>query len=400
MNFASMDYFIMVAREKSFTKAAQRLYITQQTLSAHIASIEKELGCSLFVRHVPLELTYAGQVFLKYALDFQKRHRSMEQEFNDIAHRQQGRLRIGIAYTRGHALMPQLITEFQDQYPRMQVHLLEASNNTLHKMLLDGELDLAIAYFPEHISGLELEDFYREEIVLLAARSLLDEIYGDKADEVIRQVRESGDVSLLGECPFLLNGLNDVAGQLSRRLFDAVGLNPNVRAQSKNIETLLGLCGYRLADVGALTELPARLEAYGPARAAEACGIGLPTMRDIVRELCKPGRDPRDELPQPALRTDILELKDLKPGMVLTGTVRNVIDFGVFVDIGVHQDGLVHISQVCNKFIKHPSEAVSVGDIVRVAVLEVDEKRKRISLTLRGVPKDGEPGPDCQKATR
>ena len=87
MNFASMDYFIMVAREKSFTKAAQRLYITQQTLSAHIASIEKELGCSLFVRHVPLELTYAGQVFLKYALDFQKRHRSMEQEFNDIAHR-------------------------------------------------------------------------------------------------------------------------------------------------------------------------------------------------------------------------------------------------------------------------------------------------------------------------
>ena len=126
----------------------------------------------------------------------------------------------------------------------------------------------------------------------------------------------------------------------------------------------------------------------------------MPTLRDIVRELCKPGRDPRDELPQPALRTDVLELKDLKPGMVLTGTVRNVIDFGVFVDIGVHQDGLVHISQVCNKFIKHPSEAVSVGDVVRVAVLEVDEKRKRISLTMRGVPKDGETGPDCQKTAR
>ena len=123
-------------------------------------------------------------------------------------------------------------------------------------------------------------------------------------------------------------------------------------------------------------------------------------MRDIVRELCKPGRDPRDELQQPALRTDVLELKDLKPGMVLTGTVRNVIDFGVFVDIGVHQDGLVHISQVCNKFIKHPSEAVSVGDIVRVAVLEVDEKRKRISLTMRGVPRDGETDPDCQKTAR
>ena len=183
----------------------------------------------------------------------------------------------------------------------------------------------------------------------------------------------------------------------SPQVLDHTGVHPESYAAA---ETLLGLCGYRLADVGALTELPARLEAYGPARAAEACGIGLPTMRDIVRELCKPGRDPRDELPQPALRTDILELKDLKPGMVLTGTVRNVIDFGVFVDIGVHQDGLVHISQVCNKFIKHPSEAVSVGDIVRVAVLEVDEKRKRISLTMRGVPKDGETGPDCQKTAR
>lgn len=183
----------------------------------------------------------------------------------------------------------------------------------------------------------------------------------------------------------------------SPQVLDHTGVHPESYAAA---ETLLGLCGYRLADVGALTELPARLEAYGPARAAEACGIGMPTMRDIVRELCKPGRDPRDELPQPALRTDVLELKDLKPGMVLTGTVRNVIDFGVFVDIGVHQDGLVHISQVCNKFIKHPSEAVSVGDIVRVAVLEVDEKRKRISLTMRGVPKDGETGPDCQKTAR
>ena len=102
-------------------------------------------------------------------------------------------------------------------------------------------------------------------------------------------------------------------------MLDHTGVHPESYAAA---ETLLDLCGYHLADVGALTELPARLEAYGPARAAEACGIGLPTMRDIVRELCKPGRDPRDELPQPALRTDVLELKDLKPGMVLTGTVR------------------------------------------------------------------------------
>ena len=112
------------------------------------------------------------------------------------------------------------------------------------------------------------------------------------------------------------------------------------------------------------------------------------TLHDIVKELLKPGRDPRDELPAPILRTDVLDIKDLKPGMVLTGTVRNVIDFGVFVDIGVHQDGLVHISKVCDKFIRHPSEAVSVGDVVKVTVLEVDEKRKRISLSMRDVPKE------------
>ena len=118
-------------------------------------------------------------------------------------------------------------------------------------------------------------------------------------------------------------------------------------------------------------------------KAAEEIGVGVPTLRDIVSELLKPGRDVRDELPKPILRTDVLEMKDLKPGMILTGTVRNVIDFGVFVDIGVHQDGLVHISQVCDKFIRHPSEAVSVGDVVKVVVLEVDEKKKRISLSMK-----------------
>ena len=118
-------------------------------------------------------------------------------------------------------------------------------------------------------------------------------------------------------------------------------------------------------------------------QAAEKLGMGVPTLRDIVSELMKPGRDVRDELSKPILRTDVLEMKDLKPGMVLTGTVRNVIDFGVFVDIGVHQDGLVHISQVSDKFIKHPSEVVSVGDVVKVAVLEVDEAKKRISLSMK-----------------
>ena len=116
---------------------------------------------------------------------------------------------------------------------------------------------------------------------------------------------------------------------------------------------------------------------------AEELGIGEITLTDIVKELEKPARDPREDMPRPILRSDVLDMKDLKPGMVLTGTVRNVIDFGVFVDIGVHQDGLVHISQICDRYIKHPAEVLSVGDIVKVKVLSVDTARHRIGLTMK-----------------
>ena len=168
----------------------------------------------------------------------------------------------------------------------------------------------------------------------------------------------------------------------SKSVLDNTAVHPESYNAAK---ALLELTGHTLADVkaGTLSDLPGRVKAYGEEQAAEAIGVGVPTLRDIVSELLKPGRDVRDELPKPILRTDVLEMKDLKPGMVLTGTVRNVIDFSVFVDIGVHQDGLVHISQVSDKFIRHPSEVVSVGDVVKVAVLEVDEKKKRISLSMK-----------------
>ena len=168
----------------------------------------------------------------------------------------------------------------------------------------------------------------------------------------------------------------------SKSVLDNTAVHPESYAAA---EALLTLTGHTLSDVaaGKLGDLPAQVKAYGEEKAAAQCGVGVPTLRDVVGELMKPGRDIRDELPKPILRTDVLEMKDLKPGMVLTGTVRNVIDFGVFVDIGVHQDGLVHISQVADKFIRHPSEVVSVGDIVKVVVLEVDEKKKRISLSMR-----------------
>ena len=168
----------------------------------------------------------------------------------------------------------------------------------------------------------------------------------------------------------------------SKNVLDNTAVHPESYDAAK---ALLALTGHTLEDVkaGRLSDLPERVRACGEEKAAAAMGVGVPTLRDIVSELLKPGRDVRDELPKPILRTDVLEMKDIKPGMELTGTVRNVIDFGVFVDIGVHQDGLVHISQVSNRFIRHPSEVVSVGDVVKVLVLDVDEEKKRISLSMK-----------------
>ena len=170
----------------------------------------------------------------------------------------------------------------------------------------------------------------------------------------------------------------------SANILDNTAVHPESYEAAKGLLTLLG---HSLADVKArrLEGLSQEARAYGEIRAAQALGIGLPTLRDLISELQKPGRDLRDSLPQPNLRTDVLELKDLKPGMVLWGTVRNVSDFGAFVDIGVHQDGLVHISEIADRYVKHPSEVLSVGDVVRVLVLGVDEKKKRVSLSIKQV---------------
>ena len=165
----------------------------------------------------------------------------------------------------------------------------------------------------------------------------------------------------------------------SKEILDNTGVHPESYAAAKELLKLLG--------TDDLATLSARLETYGAAAAAEKCGVGELTLIYIAMELSKPGRYPRDELPPPVLRKDVLEMKDLVPGMELTGTVRNVIDFGVFVDIGVHQDGLVHISEVCNRRLKHPSEMLKVGDVVKVVVLSVDEKRHRISLSMKQVKK-------------
>ena len=224
-----------------------------------------------------------------------------------------------------------------------------------------------------------------------ASRSLLQQVSGltaTTAKNIVAYREENGPFTSraqLKKVPKLgPKAFEQCAGFLripeSKEVLDNTGIHPESYTAAK---ALLSLFGLKKGDN--LSDLPAKLESYGVEKAAAECAVGEPTLVDIAKELAKPGRDPRDELPAPILRKDVLEMKDLKPGMVLTGTVRNVIDFGVFVDIGVHQDGLVHISQVCNRRLRHPSEAVKVGDIVKVIVLEVDEKRHRISLSMKQV---------------
>ena len=200
MNLFSMSYFITLAQEQSFTRAAERLHITQQALSAHIAGMEQELGSQLILRRVPLELTYAGQVFL-----------------------------------------PLLIVPFQRQYPKISVQLAECPNDVLQERLTRGEIDLAIANFPEAVPGMELVDFYEEEVVLLLAGELWNALAGENAQALSAAV-EQGDLTPLRDCPFLLNQRRDIAGRLASQLLTQAGIVPSPKVESNNIETLLELC--------------------------------------------------------------------------------------------------------------------------------------------------------------
>lgn len=198
--------------------------------------------------------------------------------------------------------------------------------------------------------------------------------------------RELLKVSKLGPKAYTqCAGFLRVAG--GEEVLDNTGVHPESYAAAKK---LVSLCGYTREEVasGRLGDIQSRAESLGIPSLCTKLGLGEPTLRDIAGELAKPGRDPRDELPKPLLRSDVLEIKDLKPGMELKGTVRNIVDFGAFVDIGVHEDGLVHISQICSRFIRHPLEVLKVGDVVTVWVLEADPVKKRIGLTMKGKPKE------------
>ncbi len=240
MNFDSLEYFSVLARQRSFTRAAESLHITQQSLSSHIAGLEKELNCQLVVRRIPLELTYAGQTFLSYAEELRRTQHAMQQEFCDISKNQKGELRVGIAFTRGRAVMPRLIASFQQKYPNVGVTLIEDSNDALQKLLADGDIDLAVAHFSKAPQEVELRDFYEEHIVLCLSDGLLTRCGVDLAAHETEL--RSGDLRALRDCPFVLGHASDIGGRIGRELLRRSGVKPTVKATSENIETLLALC--------------------------------------------------------------------------------------------------------------------------------------------------------------
>lgn len=240
MNFDSLEYFSVLVRERSFTRASEILHITQQSLSSHIAGLEKELNCQLVVRRIPLELTFAGQIFLRYADELRRTQHAMQQEFCDISENQKGELRVGIAFTRGRAVMPQLIPAFQKEYPNVGVTLIEDSNAALQKLLTDGDIDLAIAEFFKAPQEVELRDFYEETIVLCLSGALLARCDIDLAAH--ETALRAGDLSSLRDCPFVLGPVEDIGGRMGREMLRHSGVKPVVKATSANIETLLALC--------------------------------------------------------------------------------------------------------------------------------------------------------------
>ena len=250
MNFQSIRYFITLAREKNFTRAAEKLHITQQTLSANMASIEREWGMKFFRRHVPLELTDAGKAFYTYALRFATDEESLSRTLKDIANEEAGNLTIGIGFIRERHLMPQLIADFRRQYPKVTFTLVEGNNVELLEKVRQGEIDLTIAHFLDEPPGVEVKPIYGEEICFLASKDLLRQSTGCTEEEMqALQDSHLKHMDILANCPFITTGAYNVAGHVESRYLSSAPFDPKVVVVSDNMGTLIDMC---LLGVGAL----------------------------------------------------------------------------------------------------------------------------------------------------
>lgn len=240
MNYNSIDYFIALRQEESFTKAAERLHITQQTLSAHIAMLEKEMNCKLVVRRIPLEFTWPGEVFYRNAMSIRRKTDDFLKEMADAAEAKTGVLRLGVSYNRARVILPEIFLKYGKEYPGIHLELIEGVNDLLRKKLMEGEIDLTIAQFAEALPGIEIVPFYEEEIVLLLPKALVEEEEKSAVEEAIAQ-GDGSVLPLLAKYPFLMTDNESVPGRMGRQCFAEADIEPPIHVASNNLELLLDL---------------------------------------------------------------------------------------------------------------------------------------------------------------
>ncbi len=257
MNFLSIRYFLALSEKRNFTKTAIELYITQQTLSANIAALEKELGVILFTRTNPLQLTYGGEVFLKYAKELERLQSSMYDEFSDIADASKGILRIGIGHTRGQILIPLFLKEFNRIHPKTELHVLEGSNDELFQLLYEKKTDIIIARQTLQKPEIVCDDFYEEKLIMLIPDKLIDFHYPNEKKDRLEKLKSEVDFNLIEKCPFLLLSEGHFIRTIIDSLFINYNFHPKVLVEAENIHLLYEMC---LSNLGITFFLESFLE--------------------------------------------------------------------------------------------------------------------------------------------
>ncbi len=242
MTFQNLDYFLATATEQSFTKAADKLYITQQSLSGHIAALEKELGSSLFYRSKPLKLTNAGKILYNYATEIMREYRKMKNEMQLMARQSPGEITVGVSFAGAIPPLKSILMELHEKMPGSKLRVVEMSGGDLIEKLRDGTVDFAIAHFPEHDPAFERFPLYEEEVILLVTEELLSAVYGETKDAVVREIEEKGNFALLKNCPYIHSWRNNIVSRFADRFMEQYVPTPIVSAESDSLETLIELC--------------------------------------------------------------------------------------------------------------------------------------------------------------
>lgn len=242
MNFQSIEYIITTSQERSISKAAAKLHISQQTLSAHIASVEEELGCQLFIRHIPLELTYAGEEFIRNALPIQAQFKNLQRTFDEISGNEKGILKIGITDNRDKIILLPIILAFQQDHPCIEIKVVESANEILIQKLIKGEIDVCISDFSIHHPSIKQIDLYQERVVFVIQKKQFYNLFGEDSETVLHDIQENSNYTHFQKCPLLLGHEQDICGKFTRRLLSSFEIQPPIKVEAENIALILGLC--------------------------------------------------------------------------------------------------------------------------------------------------------------